>query len=209
MNKLHSQPDNCRLAAFWQGCALLQVPLIRGSLRFLPPLCLQAVLPTLFRTERMIVSPPGAISSNQMAPERIQLTWIALRSTYLHLKGCRSSLAIHRRCLVLCHRRHLCRRRHRHHLCHHRRRHLLPCQHHRLFHLPVFLHLRRSWPGHCGRTWTHPRQEVASACKSIPSGAPKARPCCLPLCTACKHSRHVAYTSASVQLRLSCRRREH
>ena len=40
-------------------------------------------------------SPPGATSSGHHGHgARIQLTWMALRSTCLHLKGCRSSLAI-------------------------------------------------------------------------------------------------------------------
>ena len=134
-------------------------------------------------------SPPGATSSGHHGHgARIQLTWMALRSTCLHLKGCRSSLAIHRRCLVLGRRHHLCRRRRRHHhLCRRRRHHLLPCHRRRRFHL----HLRLSWPGYRSSAWMRPP----------PSRARKARACRMPLCAACERSRH--------QLRLSCRRREH
>ena len=145
--------------------------------------------PFLFATWRWIVSPPGATSSGHHGHgARIQITWMALRSTCLHLKGCRSSLAIHRRCLVLGRRHHLCRRRrHHHHLCRRRRHHLLPCHRRRLFHL----HLRLSWPGYRSSAWMRPP----------PSRARKARACRMPLCAACERSRH--------QLRLSCRRHEH
>ena len=173
----------------------LQVPRTRISLRFSPPFCIPAVWPVLFSSR------PGGGSFLRRAPlhflvlrtsghhghgPRIQLTWMALRSTCLRLKGCRSSLAIHRRCLVLGRRHHLCRRRH-HHLCRRRRRRhrLLPFHRRRPFHR----HLRLSWPGYRS-AWMRPP----------PSGARKAR-ACLPLCAACERSRH--------QLRLSCWRREH
>ena len=175
----------------------LQVPRTRISLRFSPPFCIPAVWPVLFSSR------PGGGSFLRRAPlhflvlrtsghhghgPRIQLTWMALRSTCLHLKGCRSSLAIHRRCLVLGRRHPLCRRRrHHHHLCRRRRHHLLPCHRRRLFHL----HLRLSWPGYRSSAWMRPP----------PSRARKARACRMPLCAACERSCH--------QLRLSCRRREH
>ena len=130
--------------------------------------------PFLFATWRWIVSPPGAASLLVLRTSghhghgpRIQLTWMALRSTCLHLKGCRSSLAIHRRCLVLGRRHHLCRRR---------RHHLLPCHRRRRFHL----HLRLSWPGYRSSAWMRPP----------PSRARKARACRMPLCAACERSRH-------------------